>query len=230
MSLAALRRDLKRVSTPARAKVNAWFFKTGKGEYGEGDVFMGISMPDLRMVVKKYHDLPLRDVERLLASTIHEERMAGLVILTQQYARNPDSIYRFYLSHTDRISNWDLVDVSAPNIVGEHLLTRPRAILNRLAHSKNLWERRIAIVSTLRLIRNGELDDAFRIAKILLTDRHDLTHKATGWMLREAGKKDLLALRRFLRLHAGHMPRMMLRYAIERMVRAEQKRWRTHSS
>lgn len=225
MSLAALRRDLRRVSSPKRAAINRWFFKTGKGEYGEGDVFMGVSMPDLRAVVRRHRDLPLADVKRLLASKIHEERMAALVLLTLKYPDSPDEIYRFYLAYTDRINNWDLVDVSAPGIVGAYLLTHPRTILDRLARSKNLWERRIAIVSTQQLIRNGQYKDTLRLAKILLPDRHDLTHKATGWMLREVGKKDIKALRGFLKTHAGRMPRTMLRYAIERMTPEERLRW-----
>lgn len=225
MTLATLRRDLKRVSSSKRAKINAWFFKTGKGEYGEGDVFMGVSMPDLRTVTRKHRDLPLTDVQCLLSSKIHEERMAALVLLTLKYADSPDEIYRFYLTNTSRINNWDLVDVSAPRIIGTHLLTHPRTILDRLVRSKNLWERRIAIVSTQQLIRNGQFKDTLRLAKFLLPDRHDLTHKATGWMLREVGKKDLSALRGFLKLHAGRMPRTMLRYAIERMTPTERKKW-----
>lgn len=225
MSLAAARRDLKRVATPARAKSNAWFFKTGKGEYGEGDQFIGVTMPDIRIVAATHANLSATDIKRLLASKIHEERMLALIILTKQYPSHPADVYRLYLSNTKRINNWDLVDVSAPRIVGTYLLTRPRAALDRLARSTHLWERRIAIVSTLAFIQKGELDDTFRICERLMNDRHDLMHKACGWMLREAGKKNVIALRRFLDRHASRMPRTMLRYAIERLPQRERRRY-----
>jgi 3-methyladenine DNA glycosylase AlkD len=224
-ALAAARRDLKRVSTLARAKTNAWFFKTGKGEYGEGDRFIGVTVPQTRAIAQKYPDLPLSDVARLLASKIHEERLLGVIILTKQYAGHPTEIYRFYLAHAARINNWDLVDASAPNIVGTHLLNRSRSILDRLARSRNLWERRIAIVATWTFIRHGQLDDTFRITEQLMGDTHDLIHKACGWMLREAGKKDEKVLKRFLDQYVARMPRTMLRYAIERLPKPAQRRY-----
>lgn len=225
-SLNALRRHLKRVSRPARAKTNAGFFKTGKGEYGEGDVFCGVTMPDIRKIAKQYSGLSLTDLRRLLASKIHEERLLALIILVQRFQTDLNRqsvIYRFYLSQTRRINNWDLVDASAPRIVGEYLNARQRGVLTRLAKSKILWERRIAIVSTFRFIQEGDLRDTFRIAESLLHDPHDLIHKASGWMLREAGKKDVLALRAFLDRHAACMPRTMLRYAVERLPERERK-------
>lgn len=224
--LARLRANLKRVATPARAEVSQRFFKTGKGEYGEGDVFIGVTVPACRVIAKKYADLSLADIKRLLASKIHEERLMALIILTEQYRKNPsEALYRFYLAQTKHINNWDLVDTSAYRIVGEHLLHRSRAILDRLARSRNMWERRIAIVSTFRFMQQREVSDTFRIAKKLLQDPHDLMHKATCWMLREAGKKDLTALRHFLQMYAGRMPRTMLRYAIERMSPTERQKW-----
>jgi 3-methyladenine DNA glycosylase AlkD len=225
MSLAALRRDLERVATPARAKTNAWFFKTGKGQYGEGDQFIGITVPELRKIAKQYSNLALPGIHNLLASKIHEERLCALLILIYRFKRKPDEVYRFYLARTSRINNWDLVDVSAPNIVGAYLLTRPRKALDHLARSKLLWDRRIAIVSTLAFIRNGELEDTFRITEILMDDQHDLIQKACGWMLRETGKKDVDALQHFLKFHAAHMPRTTLRYAIERLSPAKRARY-----
>jgi 3-methyladenine DNA glycosylase AlkD len=227
MSLTSIRRELKRVATPARAKTNAWFFKTGKGQYGEGDRFIGVTVPQLRTIAKTYRDASLSDLKKLLDSTIHEERLLAVIILTIQFPHEPNAIYRFYLQQTKRINNWDLVDASAPNIVGAYLLTRPRTVLDRLAQSKYLWEKRIAIVSTLAMIRNGELDDTFRICTRLMDDSHDLIHKACGWMLREAGKKDVTALHRFLKIHAPRMPRTMLRYAIERLPKATRQRYLT---
>ena len=227
MSFLAVRRDLKKISTSARAKSNAWFFKTGKGEYGEGDRFIGVTMPDLRVVARRHTDLGHADLAKLLASKIHEERMAALIILTYQYANAPKATFDFYLTQTARINNWDLVDGSATNIVGTYLLTHPRGILKRLVRSSSLWERRIAIVSTLALIRQGSLDETFDLCERLMADRHDLMHKACGWMLRETGKKDIEALKRFLDRHASHMPRTMLRYAIERLPKPEQRRYLT---
>ena len=225
MPLALLRRDLRKASSPKRAAINRWFFKTGKGQYGEGDRFIGVTMPDIRLIAKRHQDLSRREIRRLLLSKTHEERMAAVVILTLQYASAPAKTYQFYLANAKRANNWDLVDCSASQIVGEHLMTRPRAILRRLARSRNLWERRIAIVSTQRFIRAGELRDTFYIAAMLMDDPHDLIHKATGWMLREAGKRDLTALRRFLNRHARRMPRTMLRYAIERMSPREREHY-----
>jgi len=197
------------------------FFRTGRGDYGEGDRFLGLRVPDVRKIAREFRSLSLADIRALLASKWHEERLLALVILVNQFAEGKNSereqICRLYLASTDRINNWDLVDVSAPQIVGAFLAERDRRPLYRLAKSKKLWDRRIAIIATQQFIRRGELDDTFAIAKILIADAHDLIHKATGWMLREAGKRDRGRLERFLDEFASSMPRTMLRYAIERL-------------
>jgi 3-methyladenine DNA glycosylase AlkD len=221
-------RALAAVASRKRAKALAWFFKTGKGEYGEGDRFLGVTVPAQRKIALKHLGLPLDGIAGLLASPIHEHRFTALEILVAQYARADNAgrsrIFAFYLRHAERANNWDLVDTSAPYIVGEHLKKRPRAVLGRLAASPSLWKRRIAIVSTLALIRHGEIDDALRIAEKLLTDRHDLIRKAVGWMLREAGKVSSPALLQFLRKHYPSIPRTTLRYAIERFPAARRRR------
>ena len=224
MRVSDLKKELAAAADPERARGSAWFFKTGKGQYGHGDRFIGITVPVQRRIAHRYVHLPLNDVEKLLASPIHEHRFVALEILVAQYEReNSPAIFNFYLKHTRFVNNWDLVDTSAPYIVGQHLLTRPRKILYRLAKSRNLWERRIAIVSTQALIRAGEIDDTFAIARILLPDEHDLIHKAVGWMLREAGKQSAPALVAFLKRHHAQMPRTALRYAIERFPPACRK-------
>lgn len=220
MTRQQLQRDLLALADPERAANLAWFFKTGKGQYGEGDRFLGIPVPLLRKTALRYRDLALTDVARLLASRIHERRAAALEILVAQYERassdkTRDRIVRFYLAHTAGINNWDLVDASAPYILGDYLKTRPRDLLSKLAASSNLWERRIAIVSTLTFIKGGEIDETFRIAELLLSDNHDLIHKAVGWALRETGKVSRAALSNFLTKHYARVPRTALRYAIE---------------
>ena len=226
-NLRDLRRDLKAAADPKRAKASLWFFKTGKGQYGEGDRFLGMTAAVLRRILLRYRDLRLSDIERLLCSPIHEHRSAGFEILVAQYERGNDAqrerIFRFYLRHTRCANNWDLVDASAPYIVGEHLKTRPRDLLDRLAGSTLLWERRIAIVSTLMLIKSGQIEDTFRIAEKLLSDPHDLIHKAVGWALRETGKVSPDALLGFLQKHYAQIPRTALRYAIERFPAAQRK-------
>ncbi|MEK7537530.1 MAG: DNA alkylation repair protein [Patescibacteria group bacterium] len=221
--LSQLRRDLKRLSSPAKAKSSAWFFKTGRGQYGEGDVFLGITVPEQRRLAKKYRDLPLTDVLKLLKSKYHEHRLTAVLILGDQFrraeAKTGAQIVRAYLKSTKYINNWDIVDSSAPHILGIYLLTRPRGILTRLARSKNLWERRIAIVATQTLIRHGQFNDTLKLAKILLRDREDLIHKAVGWMLREVGNRNRIVAERFLQRHVEQMPRTMLRYAIEKFPR-----------
>jgi 3-methyladenine DNA glycosylase AlkD len=222
-----LLRDLKAAANPKRAEASAWFFKTGKGQYGEGDRFIGLTVPLLRRIALRYRALSIQDIAQLLRSPIHEYRLAAFEILVAQYERSDDvqreKIFRFYLRHTRCANNWDLVDASAPYIVGEHLKTRPRELLDRLAASKLIWERRIAIVSTFALIRNGETSDTLRIAETLLPDEHDLIHKAVGWALRETGKVAPDALRDFLRRHYAQIPRITLRYAIERFPLAQRK-------
>lgn len=225
LHLAGLKKELAAAADPERARNLAWFFKTGKGEYGHGDRFIGLTVPVARRIAHRYIHLPLADVEKLLASPIHEHRFVALEILVAQFEReHSQTIFDFYLNHTKFVNNWDLVDTSAPYIVGQHLLTRPRKVLYRLAKSRSLWERRIAMVSTMALIRAGEIEDTFAIAKLLLNDDHDLIHKAVGWMLREAGKQSAPALLRFLKQNHARMPRTALRYAIERFPAAQRKR------
>ena len=222
-----LQRDLARLADPERAANLAWFFKTGKGQYGEGDRFLGIPVPLLRKTALRYRDLALAEIERLLASRIHEHRAAALEILVAQYERGceelRDHIVRFYLAHTSGINNWDLVDASAPYILGDYLKTRPRDVLYQLAASSSLWERRIAIVSTFAFIKSGEIDETFRIAELLLADNHDLIHKAVGWALRETGKVSRSALLKFLAKHYARIPRTALRYAIEHFSPEQRK-------
>jgi 3-methyladenine DNA glycosylase AlkD len=220
-NLEMLKTELAAHGTPEKAKASAWFFKTGPGQYGEGDVFLGVTVPEQRKVVKKYRDLPLGQVEQLLQSQIHEHRLTALLILVDQFKRGGDEvqalIYDFYLANTTWINNWDLVDSSAPTIVGGFLLTRDRSVLRELASSDSLWERRIAILATFAFINEGEAADTLAIAEILLYDEHDLIHKAVGWALREVGKRvSQEAEEEFLLKHYRTMPRTTLRYAIER--------------
>lgn len=216
---------LAKLADPQKAQLLQRFFRTGKGEYGEGDQFLGITVPVQRQVAKKYKDLTKKDLEQLLASPIHEERLVALVILQLQFEaaheEAKEQIVHFYLNHTTRINNWDLVDISADKILGKFLLKGSRKILYNLAKSKLLWERRIAIVATFALIRDRQFEDTLKICELLLNDKHDLMHKACGWMLREVGKRDKLCLTHFLDQHAAHMPRTMLRYAIEKYSPAE---------
>lgn len=223
----AISKELRALASPETAINLQRFFKTGPGQYGAGDRFLGIKVPPLRMLAKRHADAGLDAVAALLASPYHEERMFALLLLMQFYQRaaQPEQVaaYDLYLAHTHRINNWDLVDVSAPHIVGRHLQDRPRKVLHELARSPMLWERRIAIVATFHFIRRNDFADALRIAATLLHDEHDLMHKAVGWMLREVGKRDLVAEEDFLRQHYRTMPRTMLRYAIERFPEAKRK-------
>lgn len=228
---ASVRAALRAHATSERAAATARFFKTGKGEYGEGDVFIGVSLPEIRKVARAARELALAELDRLLCSKIHEERLTALVVLGERFRRSDElavrrEIYELYLHRIEFVNNWDLVDTSAPDIVGGWLLDRDRKPLVRMARSPHLWTRRIAMVATYRFIREGEADDALRIAEILLADGHDLIHKAVGWMLREVGKRvDVDVLRGFLTEHVAIMPRTALRYAIERLPEAERKRW-----
>ena len=222
-----LERDLAAVADPERAQLLQRFFKTGKGEYGEGDRFLGISVPLQRKIALRHSALTFAELSRLLGSAVHEHRFAALEILVAQYEqadeRLREEIVSFYLQHAKRMNNWDLVDTSAPYLLGEYLLARPRDLLDTLAGSGNLWERRIAMVSTLALIRRGETKDTFRIAKKLLVDEHDLIHKAVGWALREAGKVSRPELLSFLARNYASMPRTTLRYAMEHFPAAQRK-------
>ena len=227
IKLSALKQELRKIANPKQAKILQRFFKTGKGEYGEGDIFLGIKVPVQRKVSKMYKDLILNDLEKLLNSKIHEERLVSLFILIEQYENADDTLkkelYEFYLKNAQNVNNWDLVDLSAPKIVGDYLLNQPRKVLYQLAKSKNLWEKRIAIVGTFAFIRNNEFEDTLAIAEILLNDKHDLIHKATGWMLREVGKRDQKIEEKFLKKYYKKMPRTMLRYAIERFCEEKRK-------
>ena len=218
--ISTLKKELKKLGNPKKAKILQGFFKTGKGEYGEGDVFLGISVPDSRKISLKYKDLPPSDIEKLLESKIHEERLIALLILVHnfQHTNEKQKIYNFYLKHTKYINNWDLVDLSAHYIVGAYLNDKPKNILLKLAKSKSIWDKRIAIISTYYFIRNQKSAEwTFKISEILLNDKHDLIHKAVGWMLREVGKNISQKVEEeFLIKYYKKMPRTMLRYAIER--------------
>lgn len=223
-SLTIIRRELHALARPETALLQQRYFKTGPGQYGEGDIFLGVKVPPLRALAKRYREVKLDVVSNLIKSSYHEERLLALLLLMQFYQRGTEeeqcAAYDLYLNNTQHINNWDLVDVSAPHIVGPHLENRPRAILHTLAHSTALWERRIAILATFHFIRLNDFDDALCIAEILLNDKHDLMYKAVGWMLREIGKRDLAAEESFLQKHYRDMPRTMLRYAIERFPEA----------
>lgn len=227
VTAAAARSTLKKFARPASTKGIAQFFKTGKGEYGEGDVFYGVTVPETRSVAKRFQHLPLTECKKLLRSKVHEERLLALLILVSQFERGDDAdraaIYSFYMKNLKWVNNWDLVDSSAHYIVGAHLLDRSRAPLYKLARSKNLWEKRIAIIATFWFIRRNDYSDALKISEILLQDDHDLIHKAVGWMLREIGNRDLATEQKFLRKHYQKMPRTMLRYAIEKFPEATRK-------
>jgi hypothetical protein len=264
MTYQKVHQDLKKLANPVKAKLLARFFKTGKGEYGEGDIFLGIMVPRQREVVKKFCDLSLPEIQKLLNSKFHEERLVGVLILVEQYRRvchsdrspsdsegeveeslilskrdrrrdsstplrcarnDKEEIYKFYLKKAKKINNWDLVDLSAPKIVGAYLQDKDRKILYKLVKSKNLWERRIAVLATFWFIREKDFKDAIRLAEILLTDKHDLIHKAVGWMLREIGKRDEKVLRQFLNQHTKKMPRTMLRYSIEKLPEKDRRHY-----
>lgn len=220
MSLAQIKKALHSYSNRQKAKVLQGFFKTGPGEYGEGDIFIGVTVPQIRKLARRYQELPLTQVKQLLKSKVHEQRLLALIILILKFQKaqlaDKAKIYRLYLQNTKYINNWDLVDLTATHIVGGYLWDKNKAILYKLARSKSLWERRIAIISTFYLIRNNQFKDTLKIAKILLLDKEDLIHKAVGWMLREVGKHDITVEESFLKKYCQIMPRTMLRYAIER--------------
>jgi 3-methyladenine DNA glycosylase AlkD len=229
MNLEALRREIRKLGSPERAKHSLRFFRRGPGEYGEGDKFLGVTVPEMRAIAKRYRDLDHDEILELLQSEWHEDRVVALLLLLDGYKRGDDTrrgrIHRAYLANTRRINNWDLVDMSAGSIVGGHLDAAEISLLVKLARSKDLWERRIAIVATFHFIKRGELAPTLRISEMLLGDRHDLIHKAVGWMLREVGKKDRKVLDAFLAKHYREMPRTMLRYAIERHPEPVRKRY-----
>lgn len=224
-----VRAELARLADPAKALVLQRFFKTGKGQYGEGDVFMGITVPQSRQVAMKCAGIPLEDVKGLLYSKIHEERLVALLILVQKSKAHLEDVARFYINNISQVNNWDLVDLSAPRILGAYLEGRDRSILYRLGASGKLWERRIAIIATHDFIRRGDFADTLKISEMLLGDRHDLMHKAVGWMLREVGKRDLAAEEAFLQRHRKKMPRTALRYAIERFPEEKRRAYMARS-
>jgi len=220
-------------SRPEKEATFAWFFKTGPGQYGEGDVFIGAKVPETRSVAAKFEHLPAEHIDELLASKIHEERQCGLFILVGQFKRAKTAaaqqeIFEHYLNllYEGRVNNWDLIDGTAPYL-GTYLVGKPDALklLEKLAKSENLWQRRASVMFTFAFIKAGEFGEALHIAEMLLGDKHDLIHKATGWMLREVGNRDVAELRKFLGRFAATMPRTMLRYAIEKLDESERQRW-----
>ena len=219
--------DLLQLANEQIAEHSQRFFKTGKGEYGEGDIFLGIRVPLLRRLVKKYRGISITEVHKLLHSKFHEERLLAVLMLVQLFKSADESVqkqvYDLYLENTEFINNWDIVDISASNIVGAHLYEKDKAPLYDLVQSKNLWERRISIISTFYFIRQNEFDDTLKLAKILLNDKEDLIHKAVGWMLREVGKREIEFEEEFLQEHYNIMPRTMLRYAIEKFPETSRK-------
>ncbi len=229
-----VRKELKKLADSDKAAILQRFFKTEQGQYGEGDIFIGVMVPQSRQVAKKFNQLPLGEIKTLLYSRIHEERLVALLILAWRYrsasrsSKEKEEIVKFYLDNIKQVNNWDLGDLSAPNILGAHLLVDnrdDRSLLYRLAGSSNVWERRIAIVATHHFIRNDDFSDTLKIAEMLLHDMHDLIHKATGWMLREVGKRDAAAEEVFLEKYCSVMPRTMLRYAIERLPESKRRRY-----
>ena len=232
---ADVQKELKSMADPDKAAILQRFFKTGPGQYGENDIFIGVTVPQSRKLAKKFSQLPLGEVRTLLYSQIHEERLVALLILAQRYSNSAlssreeekEQIVKFYLDNIKQVNNWDLVDLSGPNILGAHLVdNRDRVLLYKLVGSENVWERRIAIVATYHFIRNGDFSDTLKIAEMLLHDRHDLIHKAAGWMLREVGKRDAAAEEAFLKKHYNVMPSTMLRYAIERLPESKRRRYK----
>ncbi len=224
-----IQKRLKQLASSETAEILQKFFKTGPGEYGEGDIFIGVKVPDLRKLAKEFQDITISEVRALLASSIHEERLLALLILVRNFASGDEitkkKIYELYLENTPFINSWDLVDGSAHHIVGAFLMGKNKAPLFRLAKSENLWERRIAIISTFYFIKLGQYQETLGIAEILLTDPEDLIHKAVGWMLREIGKRDRVAEETFLKKHYMKMPRTMLRYAIEKFPEPKRQRY-----
>jgi len=225
--IGSLRKDIRSLANPEKAGVLQGFFRTGKGQYGEGDVFLGVTVPQSRAISKKYALLSFANIKALLKSKIHEERLVALLILVHRYQKGDEDekkgIVDFYLGNTKCVNNWDLVDLSADKLLGHWLFGKDASLLCRLAESPHLWERRIAIVSTFHFIRNNRFSDTLKISGMLLGDKHDLIHKAVGWMLREVGKRDQPVLEGFLKRHHKKMPRTMLRYAIERLDEGRKK-------
>jgi len=229
MTVEDIQKRLKDLGNRKHAAVSQRFFKTGPGQYGEGDIFIGVRVPVLRKLAKEYSDLAVEDIAILLQSHIHEERLLALLLLVGSFLTGDEaakkSIYEIYLNNTGYVNNWDLVDSSAEHIVGAYLMNRNKAVLYRLAESENLWERRISIMSTFHFIKRHQFSETLKISKIMLSDGQDLIHKATGWMLREIGKRHLQTEESFLKVHYQKMPRTMLRYAIEKFPEPKRQRY-----
>ncbi len=231
MTATEIQKRLRQLANPDKAAILQRFFKTAPGQYGAGDIFLGINAPVLKALVKEYKNISVAEAEELLHSEIHEERALALQFWVRLYTqKNPahkELIYQRYLANTDWINNWDLVDVTAPHIVGHYLFQRERKILFRLAKSGSLWERRISIIATQYFIRQHDFADTLKIAALLVNDQADLIHKAVGWMLREVGERDLPPEEEFLEKYYQQMPRTMLRYAIEKFPEVKRKFWLT---
>ncbi len=222
-----LKKEMQSLRSPKKAETLSRFFKTGKGEYGEGDLFLGLTVPESRSIARKYAHISFGEIKELLKSKFHEERLVALLILVHNYnqgnQKQKDDVYNFYINNMLFINNWDLVDLTADKIVGAHLLDKGKDILYNIAKSKNLWERRISIVATFHFIRKHSFNETLKIAELLLDDDHDLIHKAVGWMLREVGKRNQEDEETFLKKHYKKMPRTMLRYAVERFSESKRK-------
>jgi 3-methyladenine DNA glycosylase AlkD len=229
MTAQEISRHLRSLADPDIAEHSKRYFKTGQGEYGEGDRFLGIRVPDIRAQLKKCEAVSLENIQLLLLSAFHEERLFALLLLVRLFAKGDEkektAIYNLYLNNIHRINNWDLVDSSASQIIGSYLESRNKQILYKLVKSTNIWERRIAIISTFQFIRNNQFDDALKLARPLLNDKEDLIHKAVGWMLREIGKRDVTVEKAYLQAHYKKMPRTMLRYAIEKFPEQVRKKY-----
>lgn len=229
MTYVSIHAEILTYANEALASVSRRYFKTGPGDYGEGDQFLGLAVPTCRTLAKQFADLSLTDTTELLQSPLHEERLIALFILVRQFEHGTEedrkTIFDLYLANSRSINNWDLVDSSAPQIVGGYLFSRDRAVLRQLADSTNLWERRIAILASYFFIKQNDFSDTLKIAAQLLTDSHDLIHKAVGWMLREVGNRSLAPLESFLEQYAPRMPRTMLRYAIEKLPTARRRHY-----
>jgi 3-methyladenine DNA glycosylase AlkD len=227
MDVKVIQEELSHLANAETAVILQRFFKTGKGQYGEGDTFRGIKVPAIRKLLKKYSDISILETVKLLHSFFHEDRLLALLILVDKFRKGEESlkkrIYDAYLKNIKFVNNWDLIDLSAEHIIGPYLMGKDKKLLTKLANSNILWERRIAVLSTFHFIKSGKFDQTFIIAKILLKDKEDLIHKAVGWMLREIGKRDLIAEEKFLNKHYMKMPRTMLRYAIEKFPETKRK-------
>ena len=224
------REEIRALANKEIAQHSLRFFKTDKGEYGHGDLFLGVRAPQIRLIAKKHVDISITDMKTLIQSKYHEERFLGLIILVNKYAKTKDKknrnqLYKIYVSSFKYINNWNLVDVTCPHVTGKHLIDKDRTILYKWAKSEDLWAKRIAMVSTFSFIRKNDLEDTFKIAEILLHDEHDLIHKAVGWMLREAGKRDIKKEETFLKKYYKTMPRTMLRYSIEKFPETKRQKY-----